>query len=56
MVVEVGKFPPHGKPTVASIHGYVADLDRAYKRALERGGLLQSARPKMSRTKSALPA
>jgi PhnB protein len=37
VVLEVGKIPPHANPTLASIYVYVADVDRAYKRALAAG-------------------
>jgi len=37
VVLEVGTFPAQVKPTAASIYVYVADVDRAYRRALEAG-------------------
>ena len=37
VVLEVGSFPAHVKPTPASIYVYVADVDRAYRRALDAG-------------------
>jgi len=37
VVLEVGNFPAPAKPTPASIYVYVADVDRAYRRALEAG-------------------
>lgn len=37
VVLEVGTFPAHVKPTAASIYVYVADVDRAYRRALDAG-------------------
>jgi PhnB protein len=39
VVLEVGNFPAHIKPTPASIYVYVADVDRAYRRALEAGAI-----------------
>ena len=37
VVLEVGTFPAHVKPTPASVYVYVADVDRAYRRALDAG-------------------
>jgi PhnB protein len=37
VVLEVGNFPAHVKPTPASIYVYVADVDRAYRGALDAG-------------------
>jgi PhnB protein len=37
VVLEVGNFPAHVKATPASIYVYVADVDRAYRRALDAG-------------------
>jgi PhnB protein len=37
IVLEVGKFPPNGSPTTASIYVYVTDVDKAYQNALEAG-------------------
>jgi len=37
VVLEVGKFPPHVNPTLASIYVYVPDVDRAYQLALAAG-------------------
>ncbi|MBV8136432.1 MAG: VOC family protein [Deltaproteobacteria bacterium] len=37
VVLEVGKFPAHVKPTPASVYVYVADVDRAYRLALDAG-------------------
>ena len=43
VVLEVGNFPAHVKPTPASIYVYVADVDQAYRRALEAGATSLSA-------------
>ena len=37
VVLEVGTFPAHVKPTPASVYVYVADVDRAYRLALDAG-------------------
>ena len=37
VVLEVGNFPAHVMPSPASIYVYVADVDRAYERALQAG-------------------
>ena len=37
VVVEAGEMPPGVSPTEASIYVYVADVDAAYRRALDAG-------------------